>query len=318
MSQTKIIVIVPAYKTEIYLRRCLDSIHNQTMTEILIMVVNDGSPDQSQSIIDEYVQKYPQQIIGYQKQNEGPGMARNYAIDKAIEMFGPEGIHDLFLCFVDSDDWLEKQALDVLYQEAVKTGADLVHADIRYVDGDNITYIKGFWGTNCDDPAQRVLNTNVFTVWNKLYRFSLFTTMRYPAILHEDVVTTPLIFRRAKKVAYISSPLYNYFIRNDSITGSGMIRLKPDALKAVSQLLDYATAQNDEIILQFAMEHYVEILVEYKNKPLNNFFDYELLNNGLCKRLPEKAIRAFQNAAIRRIQLREGTAPNVTKSLKGW
>ena len=194
--------------------------------------------------------------------------------------------------FVDSDDWLEIEALELFYQEAVKTNADIVNADLRHIDGNDIVYTQGFWGNNINDPAQRILNCNVYTVWDKLYRFSLFD-IRYPAILHEDVVTTPLLFRRAKKVAHLPIPLYNYLKRDDSITGSKKIHLKPDAIKAVNMLLDYATTNNDEVILQFAMAHYVEILVEYKNKQLENYFEYELLNTGLCTRLSEKAMRLF-------------------------
>lgn len=305
INNKKIFIVVTVYKTEPYLRKCLESLVKQTMQDILIIVVNDESPDNSQEIIEEYVKNYPDKVMSYIKKNGGPGLARNYGIDKAMEIIDHKHLNDVYLSFVDSDDWLEIQAYELLYKEALKDNADIVCADHRFiVNENNIINYMGFWGTNIEEPFQRIFYTNVHTVWNKIYRFSLFENIRYPALVHDDAVTIPLVFRSVKKISYIPVILYNYLKRDDSVTGAGTLFLKPDALRAVNLLLDYSTAHNDEIILQFAMEYYLEVLLLYKGKslPLNKYYEYETLNNELCKRLSDKDILAFQNAVVKRVR----------------
>ena len=314
----KVLVIVPVYNTEPYLRKCLDSLIHQTLQEILIMVVNDGTPDNAQSIIDEYIRGYPQKVVGYVTENQGPGMARNFGIEKALEMLGRDRLNDIYLSFADSDDWLESQALEILYHEGVKRNADIVFSDTRVIadstppliinDTQDFDFcIHGFRGTDINDPVQQIMDSNVYMVSNKIFRFSLFNNLRFPAICHEDTAIAPLLFRKAGKVVYLPVTLYNYVRRGNSITGAGGIHLKPDALKVVNILLDHAATHDDEIILQFAMKYYVEILAGYKGKPLDNYGDYESLNNALCNRLSDKAIRAFQDAAVQKIQLLQRT-----------
>ena len=102
----KVSVIVPVYNVEKYIKKCLDSLVNQTLEDIEIVVINDGSPDNSQKIIDKYVKKYPDKVKSYIKQNGGLGSARNYGIEKAMGKY---------LCFVDSDDYINLDALEKLY-----------------------------------------------------------------------------------------------------------------------------------------------------------------------------------------------------------
>ena len=94
----KVSIILPVYNVEQFLPRCLDSIVNQTLKEIECIVVNDGSPDQSQQIIDEYVKKYPHLFKPLIKENGGLSDARNYALSY---------VRGEYIGFVDSDDWIE-------------------------------------------------------------------------------------------------------------------------------------------------------------------------------------------------------------------
>ena len=95
----KVSIIVPVYNVEEYLEKCLDSLVNQTLQDIEIIVVNDGSPDNSQQIIDAYIEKYPDKIKGFIKENGGLSDARNYGITKASADY---------IGFVDSDDYMKK------------------------------------------------------------------------------------------------------------------------------------------------------------------------------------------------------------------
>ena len=115
----KVSVIVPVYGTEKYLSKCLDSLVGQSLKEIEIIVVNDGSPDNSQIIIDEYDKKYPQ-MRGLQKENGGLSDARNYGICHA---------NGEFVAFVDSDDYIEPTMCEDMYEKAVKNALDIVVCD---------------------------------------------------------------------------------------------------------------------------------------------------------------------------------------------
>ena len=107
----KVSVIVPVYNVEKFIDKCLNSLVKQSLKEIEIIVVNDGSPDNSQKIIDKYVKKYPEKVQSFIKENGGQGSARNIGIVKA---------KGEYISFVDSDDWLDLDALEKMYSLAKK------------------------------------------------------------------------------------------------------------------------------------------------------------------------------------------------------
>ena len=113
----KVSVIVPVYNVEAYLERCLDSLVKQTLEEIEIIVVNDGTKDNSQAIIDRYAAAYPQKVISLIKENGGLSDARNYGIPYA---------HGEYIGFVDSDDYLNVTMYQKLYDRAAETDSDIV------------------------------------------------------------------------------------------------------------------------------------------------------------------------------------------------
>ena len=117
----KVSVIVPVYNVEKFIDKCLNSLVNQTLKEIEIIVVNDGSPDNSQKIIDEYVKKYPDKIKSFIKENGGQGSARNMGMEKAVGEY---------ISFVDSDDWLDLDTLEKMYFLAKKDKSDIVICDM--------------------------------------------------------------------------------------------------------------------------------------------------------------------------------------------
>ena len=122
----KVSVIVPVYNTEKYLRKCLDSLVNQDFSDYEIVIVNDGSTDSSESIINEYVSKYDF-IKSFAKANGGLSSARNYGIDKASGNY---------LAFVDSDDYVESNYLKELYESITKDKSDIAVCEFSYVYSD--------------------------------------------------------------------------------------------------------------------------------------------------------------------------------------
>ena len=130
MSDIKVSIIVPVYNVEAYLERCLDSLVNQTLQDIEIIVVNDGTKDNSQAIIDEYVKNYPGKVYGYIKENGGLSDARNYGIPYA---------KGEYVAFVDSDDYVDVTMYEKLYNKAVEQGSEMVVCGYFKVDDSNNT-----------------------------------------------------------------------------------------------------------------------------------------------------------------------------------
>ena len=116
----KVSIIVPVYNVEKYLSKCLDSLVNQTLKDIEIIIVNDGSPDHSQDIIDKYAKRYSKKIRAFQKDNGGQASARNLGLTKATGEY---------ILFVDSDDYIELDTCDELYNNAKKLNSDIVLFD---------------------------------------------------------------------------------------------------------------------------------------------------------------------------------------------
>jgi len=206
--KTKISIIVPVYNAELYLAKCLDSLVGQTLKEIEIILINDGSTDKSEQIIKKYQEKYNDKIIYYSKKNEGQGVARNYAIKIA---------KGEFITFVDSDDFVDVSMCEKLYNEAKKTNADIVATtgmievrnnefskkNIEFKTSDNLkTYIL-----NNSGPVGKIIKKDV-VLQNDLY----FPSLR----AYEDIAVVPLWGIYSNKISYVDEALYYYLIREGS------------------------------------------------------------------------------------------------------
>ena len=137
----KVSVIVPVYNVEKYLAQCLDSLVNQTLDALQVIVVNDGSPDNSQEIIDRYVALFPNKVFGYIKKNGGLGDARNYGVQFA---------DGEYIAFVDSDDWVDEKMFEQMYNFAIKGKHQIVISDMYCIyDGWTTGHIaKEYRGNN--------------------------------------------------------------------------------------------------------------------------------------------------------------------------
>ena len=159
-------VIVPVYNVEKYLDECLSSLVNQTLSDIEIIVVNDGTKDNSQSIIDHYVKQYPNKVISLIKENGGLGDARNYGIPYA---------KGEYLGFVDSDDIVHLEMYEKMFNKAKLENSDLVLCDLEYFyETSNEKMVKeGLVQIENIDINKTAFLSPLFA-WNKLYRRSLF------------------------------------------------------------------------------------------------------------------------------------------------
>jgi glycosyltransferase involved in cell wall biosynthesis len=307
LAAADVAIVIPIHNAAPFLKRSLDSVVGQKAVKACALLVDDGSHDSSACIMREYIRRYPDVFFGFSTMNCGTGPARNLALAEIFKHAPPEVADRLFISFLDADDWLEANALHTLYLAIKKTGSEIAICDHTCHGADGPKLVKGFWGSDVADAADRLRNSNVFTVWGKLFALQLFSGKTFPSLTHEDAALTPLIVRNAYKVAYIPHSLYNYALRTDSKTGCGDFYLKPDILTAIMHLLDAALESKDDLLLSFTMQYYCNILAEYKNKSIDEYGGFEEQNRLLIKRLSNRSVEHFQNHAISLIQTRQST-----------
>lgn len=217
MTQEPLIsVIVPVYRVEQYLPKCVDSILNQTYRNLEVILVNDGSPDTCGVICDAYAEKDPRVKVIH-KENGGLSSARNAGIDIAQgEYFG----------FVDSDDWIEPEMYEILYSGIWKYDAEVAYGGRYDVDGETGERVVGL----CPEKEECISGIEMLgrvflrdrcdsAAWDKLYHRSLFDEIRYPQGFNsEDIAIFYKLMELTDKVVMCNKPLYNYLHRANSIT----------------------------------------------------------------------------------------------------
>lgn len=225
----KVSIIVPVYNVELYLEKCLLSLVNQTLKGIEILVINDGSKDNSQQIIEYFQQKYPDQVFGFIKENGGLSDARNFGIDKA---------KGRYLGFVDSDDYVSETMFEEMYNLAEKHQAEIAICNLQKVDengnvAQKLTQLPGFSEKIILDNHLSVFSDISYFACNKLFRKDLFNEKRFKKGIHfEDIELIPQLLLECKVLVFTPNFHYQYLERQDSISKSHTMR-GLDILKAV-------------------------------------------------------------------------------------
>jgi glycosyltransferase involved in cell wall biosynthesis len=232
----KISVIVPIYNVEAYLPRCIDSILSQTYRNIEVILVDDGSPDNSGKICDRYAGE-DDRIKVIHRENGGLSAARNSGIDCATGEY---------LAFVDSDDYVKEDFIEFLYELMCKADADISACGALTVFSDGSTENPSTdTGTHIMDSREaleRMCYNDSFyvTTWDKLYKRSLFDTVRFPeGKLFEDTGTTYLLVDRADTIITCGEPKYYYFRTPNSITTSQFTEKKLDYVEMADNMAEY-------------------------------------------------------------------------------
>ena len=239
----KVSVIVPVYNVEKYIDKCLNTLVNQTLKDIEIIIVNDGSPDNSQEIIDKYQKKYPKKIKSYIKENGGQGSARNFGLEKATGEY---------IGYVDSDDFIELDMYEKLYNKAKKNDLDIVICG---------NYCVTETGNKTEESDRRLFSDkkkNAFfgkmAVWNKIYKRELLLNSNISfrsKLWYEDLDFTVQILSLAKKVGYVDKPLYNYLIREGSTMNNSNIKRNLEILLAFDEVLKNDKIKDNKEIIEF-------------------------------------------------------------------
>lgn len=206
----KVSIVVPVYNVDKYLRRCLNSLVNQSLKEIEIIVVNDGSPDSSQEIIEEFAEKYPNKIIPLKKENGGLSDARNYGIPFC---------QGKYIGFVDSDDYVDMTMYELLYASAEANDSDIVTCDYYKVYGNKRERVHS---RNFKDRRDMLIGPLV-AAWNKIYRRELLiqSGVVFPkGLIYEDTAFFSKLAMYCSKTSYVDQALVFYIQREGSIANS--------------------------------------------------------------------------------------------------
>ena len=282
-------IIVPVYNTEKYLNRCLDSLVSQTLDDIEIICVNDGSTDNSLSILEEYREKYADKIVIINKKNEGLWNARYDGIKIATGEYST---------FVDSDDYVSKEFAEKLYVSAKTNNSDISVCGFYRIDS-NTNHIcskemimPSSYIINFNTNPEGLLSVNP-SLCNKLFRTSLLKgipTLTNPPDMLEDMMRLLLISMYATKISFTPDYLYYYMTRSNSIIStvkkeqieeikSAMLEVKNIYLgnNASSKLLyvmDAIAFIHFGLSLMFRISYDKEANLKAEIKSINEFLDF--------------------------------------------
>ncbi len=228
----KISVIVPIYNVEKYLDKCLDSLVNQTLKDIEIILVNDASPDNSKKIVDKYLKKY-KNIKYFEKENGGQGSARNLGLKHA------EGE---YIAYVDSDDYIDLDMLLKMYDKAIEDNADVVICGNKVVNLDD-KVIDTYLPCITDDINVNILLGNM-AVWNKIYKKEIIDIEFREKLWYEDIDFTAKLLLGKAKVSFVNEPLYNYLLRPGSTMNNQNVDRNLELIPAFDSMIEYFKKKN--------------------------------------------------------------------------
>ena len=299
----EISIIVPVYQVEKYIRQCIDSILAQTFTDYELILVDDGSKDNSGKICDEYAEK-DKRIRVIHKENDGLSDARNKGLDNASGNY---------FMFVDGDDYIAPNMAECLYKKISEAKADIAACNYRYIfesDGE-----KDFATEN----KAEVLNANeifynrknernygFWTVaWNKLYKREKFKSLRFRfGKYHEDEFWANDIYQMDIKAVTVSESLYYYRQRGNSIMGNKNIRKCFDVIEAFEERINVYLKEekySDQAykVLVYSLEHLNESKKLIKNEEdKEQFIDKERKIKKIIKKLKKRKLPKMQKVSL--------------------
>lgn len=229
----KVSIVVPVYNVEDYLIRCLDSLVNQTLQDIQIIAVNDGSTDNSGKLLQIYEKKYPEKIKVLEKKNGGLSDARNYGIPYATGEY---------IAFLDSDDYVELDMYEIMYKKAKEEDSDMVECNFiwEYPDRKKVDV-----GAIYHNKKEMMIYARV-VAWNKLIKKSVLdmAKVEYPkGLRYEDVEFFYKMVPYYNRVSFVKEPFVHYIQRSSSISNSQNERTK-EIFNVLDNVIKYYKEKN--------------------------------------------------------------------------
>ena len=247
MCIPKVSVIIPVYNTEKYVRQAVESIRRQTLKDIEIIIVNDGSTDGSMTILEELAAQ-DERIKLFSQENQGQSIARNFALQK---------VGGKYLYFMDSDDYLENEALELCFEKAESNNLDFVLFDAEILNPQDTTAIDiTYQRTQIMDEESIYTGNELLNLFIRKYIFTPSPCLSfintaflrqqnlsfYPGIIHEDQLFTCKLYLNANKVMCIAKPFFKRRFRSDStMTNRFAWKNMRGYLTVTAELLQYAS-----------------------------------------------------------------------------
>lgn len=259
----KVSVIVPVYNVEKYLNKCIDSIIVQTYKDLEIILVDDGSKDNSGYICDFWGKK-DNRIKVLHKANGGLSDARNYGIECATG--------DYFT-FIDSDDYIHEKMIELLVDALEKNDADISICDFERVQDDKGNFVNvlqkeelSMTGKDAVEKRYKYKDIRYVTAWAKLYKKHLFEEYRYPVgKIHEDEFLTYKLLYTSDKVVFLNLKLYFYRQRESSIIGQLRVT-HMHAVEAMFQSADFFYSQKERKLYKLSIDNAVAFAIMAYNQ----------------------------------------------------
>ncbi|MBQ2938164.1 MAG: glycosyltransferase [Clostridia bacterium] len=213
MNKYKLSIVVAVYNLEKFLPRCMDALVNQTLQDIEIICVDDGSTDSAPQIIDDYAKKYPDKVKAFHKENGGEFTTRNYGLERATGEY---------VTFVDTDDYVEITWAEKLYDAAKQNDADMAVCGFERIDLETRKVVSTNM-TNFGNAVKQIDYKDDFVLfinpapWNKIYKLEKIKNLRFLNFRgFNDMIFLASSYTKIEKIAFVPEVLYHYFLRYDS------------------------------------------------------------------------------------------------------
>ena len=297
-TESLISVIVPVYNVAPYLRRCLDTIINQTYKNLEIIIVASTSTDDSVEICEEYAKK-DSRITLIHSEPKGLSDARNRGIEAA---------HGEYLSFIDSDDYIHPDFISTLYRICSENNCEIAQCGLIRVDTEyNEILFEPEREINIYSGREMSYNfyygfpngtANVVT-WSKLYRRHLFSKLRFPVgKIHEDVATTHQLFYTAERIGVTTQPLYFYRRVPTSIMGVGFTLKRLDGLQFFEERAEFFKEKGEDELSSLWHLQYVKSYKAYL-KNLKKYYPKEVeLRKNLQHKCKKELLKVLNNPQI--------------------
>ena len=278
-------VIVPFYNVEEYIEKCLETLVSQTLEDIEIILVNDGSKDKSIEIVNKFLKTYPEKLVYLEKENGGLSDARNYAINYA---------KGEYIAFLDSDDYVEKDMYEKMYELAKKENSDMVECNFYWEYPNKIKEDIGVTYNGKNEMLEKIR----VVAWNKLIKREILISskVQFPkGYRYEDVEFTYKLIPYIETVSFLKEPCVHYIQRQGSISNSQNERTK--------EIFD---------VLEHVIEYYKEkdIYEKYKEE-----LEYVYIRYAFCSSLLR--IVKIENASLQK-ELLNLTWEKVNTTFPNW
>lgn len=276
-NQPLISVIVPVYNCEMYLNQCVESIINQTYSNLEIVLVDDGSTDDSGKICDEYSEK-DHRVVVLHTVNGGAASARNKGLNVA---------KGEYITFVDSDDWIESDMYHSMLELLKNNSADVAKVGFikEYENNSSIVLGNEYDGIYLKDEAVKkfLYHENEFCggVWDKLYKRKLFDNVRFPEkLITEDYYVNALIYANLNRIAVSSKAYYHYRMQENSVCHQPVNNHTFDEIETAKMLLEYY--EKNMIATKIDRDFYMSHAI------------YDVLYNLMVKGSDKKMVSEYQ------------------------